>query len=92
MPDILLRHIDETMVERIKSLARERNGSINEVLLQALRHGLGLSPSSTTPLSERCFDRIRIGSHLGDTEARVFDEASRAISDVPDGQFAPKRD
>lgn len=44
VPDIVVRHIDEQMAERIKHLARERRWSINEVILHALRHGLGLSP------------------------------------------------
>ena len=44
MPDIVVRHIDEQMAERIKTLARERRWSINEVVLHALRYGLGLSP------------------------------------------------
>ncbi len=88
--DILLRHIDEAMADRIKSLARERNRSINEVLLQALRQGLGMS--SANPFPERSIDPVRAGAHLDDTEARIFDEASRAISEVPEGQFASKWD
>jgi len=88
--DILLRHIDAVMVERIKSLAQERNTSLNEVLLQALRQGLGMSPANFFP--EHSIDPIRTGAHLDDTEARVFDEASRAIADVPDGQFVTKQD
>ena len=42
MPDILVRNIDETIAERIKTLARERNWSINEVVVHLLRHSLGL--------------------------------------------------
>lgn len=42
MPDILVRHIDEATAERIKAIARERGWSINEVILHALRHGVGL--------------------------------------------------
>jgi hypothetical protein len=43
VPDILVRHIDEASAERIKAIARERAWSINEVILHALRHGLGLA-------------------------------------------------
>lgn len=50
MPDILVRHIDDAMAERIKAIAREREWSINEVILHALRHGLGLSDD--TPMRE----------------------------------------
>ena len=41
MPDILVRNIDESVAERIKTIARERNWSINEVILHILRHSLG---------------------------------------------------
>lgn len=42
MADILVRNIDEAVAERIKSIARERNWSINEVIVYVLRHSLGL--------------------------------------------------
>ncbi len=43
MPDILVRNIDEQLAERIKAIAREKQWSINEVILQLLRQGLGFS-------------------------------------------------
>jgi len=42
VPDILVRNIDDAIAERIKTLARERNWSINEVIVHILRHSLGL--------------------------------------------------
>jgi hypothetical protein len=42
VPDILVRNIEEPVAERIKAIARERNWSINEVILHLLRHGVGL--------------------------------------------------
>lgn len=90
MPDILLCRIDKTMAEHIKTLAHEHNGSINKVLLPALRQGL--ARSSANPFPEHSIDPVRAGAHLDDTEARVSDAASRAIAEGPDGQFAPKRD
>ena len=42
MADILVRNIDESVAERIKALARERNWSINEVIVHILRHSLGM--------------------------------------------------
>jgi hypothetical protein len=42
VPDILVRNIDEAVADRIKTIARERNWSINDVILHALRHSLGL--------------------------------------------------
>jgi hypothetical protein len=42
VPDLLVRNIDELVAERIKQVARERQLSINEVILQALRDAVGL--------------------------------------------------
>jgi hypothetical protein len=42
VPDILVRNIDDAIAERIKTLARERNWSIHEVVVHLLRHSLGL--------------------------------------------------
>jgi hypothetical protein len=42
VPDILVRNIEEPVAERIKTIARERNWSINEVILHLLRRGVGL--------------------------------------------------
>ena len=41
MPDILVRNIEEVVAERIKVIARERQWSINEVILHLLHEGLG---------------------------------------------------
>ncbi|MCE3001344.1 MAG: hypothetical protein LW860_01400 [Xanthomonadaceae bacterium] len=41
MPDFLLRGIDNALAERIKNIARERNWSINDVILSLVRRGLG---------------------------------------------------
>ncbi len=42
VPDILVRNIEETLAERIKAIARERNWSLNDVILHILRQGVGL--------------------------------------------------
>jgi hypothetical protein len=48
VPDILLRNIDESVAERIKSIARERNWSINDVILHILKHSLGFGGDDMT--------------------------------------------
>lgn len=45
MPDFTIRQIDHGLAERIQSLARVRQWTINEVLLHALRRGLGYTES-----------------------------------------------
>ena len=41
MPDILVRNIDELLAERIKAIAREKQWSINDVIIFVLKQGLG---------------------------------------------------
>ena len=43
MPDFLLRGIDNHVAEKIKTIARERNWALNDVILQLLKQALGMS-------------------------------------------------
>ncbi len=90
MPDILVRHIDEALAERIKALALARKWSLNDVILHALRHGLGMGPGE--PFAGR---EVELGSStnagLDAREDKAFGEAIAALRDVPDSQFARKR-
>jgi len=45
VPDFTIRQIDHGLAERIQTLAKARQWSINEVLLHALRRGLGYTES-----------------------------------------------
>ncbi|GLQ97724.1 hypothetical protein [Dyella mobilis] len=91
MPDIMIRHIDRLMAERIKLLAKERQWSINDVVLQALRHGLGVSESNGI-LAENLFesrDLTVAGGHWDAGERAVFQEAMQALSTARSEQLAP---
>jgi hypothetical protein len=91
MPDITIRHIDRLMAERIKLLAKERQWSINDVVLQALRHGLGVSESSGI-LAENLRDSrelTTIGGHWDAGERAAFQEAMQALSVARPEQLAP---
>ena len=48
MPDILVRNIEESVADRIKTIARERNWSINDVILHVLKHSLGFGGEDMT--------------------------------------------
>lgn len=89
MPDIVVRHIDQSMAERIKALARERRWSINEVILHALRYGLGLSPGDA--FSELLLERSDI-AHLAGTwdaaEQAAFQEALSALVQASPAKLA----
>lgn len=89
MPDIVVRHIEEAMVERIKQVARERKWSINDVILHAMRSGLGLGGEQLG--TEREFRSIAnlAGTWKAD-ETAAFEEALDALATVPDGQLARK--
>jgi hypothetical protein len=89
VPDIVVRHIDDAMVERIKSIARSRNWSINDVVVHALRNGLGFDSEHLGDVRE-----FRNIANLTGTwqaeETAAFQEALDAFADAPEGQLARK--
>jgi hypothetical protein len=91
MPDIMIRHIDRLMAERIKLLAKERQWSINDVVLHALRHGLGVSESSggfaENLLETR--DLTDVSGHWDARERAAFQEAMQALTVARSEQLAP---
>ena len=92
MPDLVIRHIDSLMAERIKTLAKDRHWSINDVVLHALRHGLGLS-SAGQIYSETMLDpgSLVLGGQWDLTEKAAFQEALQALSLTRPTQLAPTR-
>jgi hypothetical protein len=91
MPDIMIRHIDRLMAERIKLLAKERQWSINDVVLQALRHGLGVSESNGL-LAENLFesrDLTQAVGHWDASERAAFQEAMQALAVARPEQLTP---
>lgn len=93
MPDLVVRHIDSLMAERIKTLAKDRRWSINDVVLHALRHGLGLSAAGQIS-SETMIDSssLVLGGQWDLTEKAVFQEALQALSLARANQLAPRAD
>ncbi|MEO9216249.1 MAG: hypothetical protein ABI227_11440 [Rhodanobacter sp.] len=87
--DIILQHVDSLLIERIKALARDRQCSINDVLLQAVRNGLGMSGAQQ--LSETLRDQqTALNGHWEDSEQGVFQEALRALAQTHPTQLAPE--
>lgn len=92
MPDVMLRHVDSTMIERIRSLARDRQWSINEAALYALRHGLGMSMAEELSESEHDAQALAdLAGHWDEGERVVFEEALRALARTRPTQWAPER-
>lgn len=80
VPDILVRNIDNAIAERIKTLARERNWSINEVIVHLLRHSLGLGGED---LSHReIHDVAVLGGTWDPKESAAFRTALEAFEQV----------
>jgi hypothetical protein len=91
MPDLVIRHIDNLMAERIKSLAKDRQWSINDVVLHALRHGLGMTESSNL-FAETLFDpgATVLSGQWDAKEKAVFQEALQALASARAEQLAPE--
>jgi hypothetical protein len=80
------------MADRIKQLAKERQWSINDVVLHALRHGLGMAVSGNV-FAETMLDPgdLTILSGQWDAEEKAaFQEAVRALSVAPSSTLAGK--
>jgi len=90
MPDLMIRHIDRLMAERIKLLAKARQWSINDVVLQALRQGLGVSENNGM-LAENLLEPsdLSFGGHWDASERAAFQEAVQALAMARSEQLAP---
>ena len=87
MPDIHIQHIDSLMAERIHSLARRRQWSVNDVLLMALRRGLGMDPDELTAEGELDEGTVVLSGQWDAQERQAFEEAIEAMASAPDAQF-----
>lgn len=91
MPDMILQHVDSLLVERIHALARDRQWAVNDVMLHALRNGLGIS--AARQLSETLREPqalTELGGEWEAEEAGVFQEALRALAQTQATQLAPE--
>jgi hypothetical protein len=78
--DILVRNIDEAIADRIKSIARERNWSINEVIVYVLRHSLGLGGEDI--VRRELQDVALLGGTWGPGETDAFRTALEAFERI----------
>jgi len=80
VPDILVRNIDDTLADRIKTIARERNWSINEVIVHVLRHSLGLGGDDVT--HREIHDVAEMRGTWNPNESAAFRKALEAFEKV----------
>ena len=81
MADFLLRDIDERVAERIKEIARQKGWPLNDVMLLLLKQALGIIEPEPAPVPG---DIARLTGAWNDDEARAFQEAMAAMTNLPD--------
>lgn len=92
MTDMILHHVDSLLTERIRSLAKERQCSINDVMLSALRKGLGMSVAQEFSESSRDPETLlQLDGHWEAAEQGIIQEAISALAKTRATQFAPER-
>ena len=82
MPDILVRNIDEAVAERIKTIAREREWSINEVIIYVLKHALGFGGEDITRRERDMHDVAVLAGTWDPKESAAFRTALEAFEKV----------
>jgi hypothetical protein len=93
VPDIHIRHIDSLLAERIRSLAKERQWSIDDVVLNALRNGLGMRTAGQV-FTETMLDadHLMLDGQWNAKEQAAFQEAMQALAVTRPTRLAPDRD
>ncbi len=91
MPDMIVHHVDGLLAERIATLAKLRQCPVNDVLLDALRNGLGMSVAQQYSESLRNPNALTIlEGHWEAAERGVFQEALQALARTRPTQLAPE--
>jgi phosphopantetheinyl transferase (holo-ACP synthase) len=85
MPDFTVRGIDISMAERIKELARAKNWSINDVVLDLLQKALEMNGSASSadaaPADHK--DVALLAGTWANDEAAAFRAALEAFEQLP---------
>lgn len=91
MTDMILHHVESLLAERIRALAKERQCSVNDVMLHALRNGLGISAAQEFSETLRDPETLsRLNGNWEDAEQGIFQEAIHALAQTRATQFAPE--
>jgi hypothetical protein len=84
LPDFLLRGIDVAIAERIKMIARDRNWSINDVIIHLLKQALHLTDEDITTSKHQ--DIAMLGGTWAPDEAAAFRSALEAFESLPEDE------
>jgi hypothetical protein len=82
VPDILVRNIEDAIADRIKAIAREREWSINDVVLHLLRQSLGLGLAEDDIFHREMHDIAVIGGTWDSRETKAFRSAVEAFEQI----------
>ncbi|WP_284332639.1 hypothetical protein [Dyella flagellata] len=85
----MIRHIDRLMADRIKLLAKARQWSINDVVLQALRQGLGVAEGNVLAENALESNDLSFAGNWSASERAAFHEAVQALAKARPEQLAP---
>lgn len=80
MANLLIRGIDDELVDHLKKEARERQFSINATVLELLREALGLKSSDAH--SEVLHDICMLSGTWSEEETRAFRDAVSELEQV----------
>ncbi len=86
MPDFLLRGIDNALAERIKTIAREKNWAINDVILHLIRAGLGDGVEAPGTQQASRQDIAHLSGTWAPDEAAAFRAALAAFETLPEDE------
>ena len=91
MSDMIVHHVDGLLTERLAALAKLRQCSVNDVALDALRAGLGMSVAQQYSESLRNPNTLTVlEGHWEAAERGVFQEALQALAKTRPTQLAPE--
>lgn len=91
MPDFLLRGIDNAVAERVKSIARDRNWSINDVILHLVKQSLGMTEEDIAGGDPRHQDIATLAGTWDPAESAAFRAALEAFESLPEEEpLAPR--
>jgi len=92
MPDFTVRGIDNATAERIKEIARAKNWSINDVVLDLLQGALNASGAAgSPPATEDRHDVALLSGTWASDEAAAFRAALEAFEQLPADAPLPTR-
>lgn len=83
MSEILLQQIDNALLERLRTVARQRECSLEELIVATLRHVFAIPAHPRVPESEN--DAIGLVATRWDAEeAALLREAAQAFNEIPE--------